>query len=153
MGHSFEGKAEIVRDLMNENGVMHTLIVCDMGGEFIPLSIQDYADYLNAVTGSNYTSPDLMEKAEVIETLIRRINIREGIGADEDVLPWRILEECHPDGPAKGKKIGTDNFLRMREAYYLLRGWDKEGIPSRETIRKYGLEQEPNISLPERGSD
>jgi aldehyde:ferredoxin oxidoreductase len=148
-----EGKPEIVKDLMNENGVMHTLIVCDMGGKFIPLGIRDYADYLNAVTGSNWTSGDLIERAEIIETLIRRINIREGIGAGEDVLPRRLLEECHPDGPAKGRKIGTDNFLRMREAYYLLRGWDKEGVPSRETIHKYGLEEGPNISLPEGDSD
>lgn len=148
-----EGKPEIVRDLMNENAVMHTLIVCDMGGKFIPLSISDYADYLNAVTGSSWTSADLLERAEIMETLIRRINIREGIGADADVLPGRVLEECHAEGPAKGRKIGTENFLRMREAYYLLRRWDKAGVPSRETVHQYGLDQEPDISLPEGDSE
>jgi aldehyde:ferredoxin oxidoreductase len=142
-----EGKAEIVRDLMNDNCVMHSLIVCDMGGKFIPLSTDDYADYLNVVTGSQYSGRDLSDRAEIIETLIRRINIREGIGANEDVLPKRILEESHPDGPTKGRKIGTDNFLQMREDYYLLRGWNGAGIPTQNTVDKYGLDAEPDITL------
>jgi aldehyde:ferredoxin oxidoreductase len=142
-----EGKAELIRELMNENCVMHSLIVCDMGGKFIPLTVQDFTDYLNAVTGSKYSTGEMFERAEMIETLIRRVNIREGIGSDKDVLPKRILEESHPEGPTKGRIIGTENFLRMREAYYLIRGWDRSGVPTPETVHKYGLEEGPQISL------
>ena len=142
-----EGKAEIVRDLMNENSVMHNFVVCDMFGKFIPLSTDDFAEYLNVVTGWEYTGRDLLERAEITETLIRRINDREGITVKDDTLPKRILAEAHPDGPTKGKKIGTENFLNMREEYYLLRGWDREGVPTRETIAKYGLDEGPAIEI------
>jgi aldehyde:ferredoxin oxidoreductase len=142
-----EGKAEIVRDLMEENCVMHCLIVCDMVGKFIPLSTDDFAEYLNIVTGWHYAGEDLIDRARAIETLIRRINIRDGLGIKEDSLPKRILEESHLEGPTEGIKIGTENFLKMREEYYLLRGWDKEGIPTQETIAKFGLDEGAVISL------
>ena len=117
------------------------------GGKFIPLGIEDYTDYLNAVTGSSYTRQDMIDRSEMIETLIRRINIREGIDSSKDVLPKRILEESHADGLTKGRKIGGKNFSRMIEEYYLLRGWDKTGAPTLATIHKYGLEEGPDFSL------
>ena len=127
--------------------MMHCLIVCDMLGIFIPLSTVDFAEYLNVVTGWHYAGKDLIERARAIETLIRRINIRDGLGAKEDFLPRRILEESHLEGPTEGIKIGTENFLKMREEYYLLRGWDKDGIPTQETIAKFGLDEVARISL------
>lgn len=144
---TIEGKAEIVRDLMNENCAMHSLLVCDLGGKFVSITTADYADYLRRVTGWDFTERDLLESAEMIETLIRRINIREGLGAKDDMLPKRILEEAHADGPAKGQKIGTENFLRLRETYYLLRGWDREGVPRDETISEFGLDEGPDIRI------
>jgi len=145
--YKIEGKAEIVRELMNENCVMHSLIVCDFPGKFIPLSVGDFAEYLNVVTGLNYTGQDLIERAEMIETLIRRVNIREGMTAEDDSLPKRILEESHPEGPTKGKIIGLDNFLRMRLEYYALRGWDDEGVPTQTTMDRYGFNEELKIVL------
>lgn len=142
-----EGKAKFVRDLMNENCVMHSLIVCDMSGKFIPISVADFAEYFNLVTGLDYSGQDFIERAEITESLIRRINIREGIGAKDDSLPKRILEEAHPEGPTKGKIIGLDNFLRMRSEYYGLRGWDDEGVPTQTTIDRYGFDEEPRIEF------
>jgi aldehyde:ferredoxin oxidoreductase len=142
-----EGKAEMIIALMNENSVMHSLVVCDMPGKFIPLSIDDWADYLNAVTGLNYSDEELNQRAEMTETLIRRINIREGLTSHDDTLPRRILEEAHPDGPPKGKVIGKDNFLRMRSEYYLLRGWDDEGVPTEQTLDKFKFDEEPTVTV------
>ncbi|MFH1488544.1 MAG: aldehyde ferredoxin oxidoreductase family protein, partial [Pseudomonadota bacterium] len=93
-----EHKAEMVKELMDENGVMHSLLVCDFGCKFIPMSIADYAEYLNVVTGWRTRDRDLFERAEMIETLIRRINVREGLSAKDDMLPKRILEEAHAEG-------------------------------------------------------
>jgi aldehyde:ferredoxin oxidoreductase len=150
---TIDGKAEIVRELMNENCVMHNLIVCDMGGKFIPLSVEDFTAYLNLVTGSRYSRQDMIDRAEMIETLIRLINIREGLGPEDDILPKRILEESHSEGPARGRKIGKENFLEMREEYYVVRGWDKSGVPTLETVQKYGLEEGPFVSLQRKESD
>lgn len=142
-----KGKAEIVRRLMNYRCVMHTLIVCDMLGPGIRLGMDDWANYLNIVVGSNYTGKDLILPTEIIETLIRRINIKEGFNSKDDILPKRILEESLPDGPAAGKIIGEENFMEMRSKYYLCRGWDIEGVPTHETIEKYEYDTEPSITI------
>ncbi len=143
---TIEEKAELVTEMMHETCVMHSLLVCDAPAKVIPTGIPGYCEYLNLVTGLNYSVEDLVERAEIIETLIRRINVREGLGAAEDFLPKRILEEALSNGPAEGKIIGAENFLKMRSQYYRIRGWDENGIPARETIAKYRFEEEPNLS-------
>jgi aldehyde:ferredoxin oxidoreductase len=142
-----EGKAEMVKELMNERCVMHSLIVCDMPGSILNLKFDDWAKYLNLVVGSSYIGNDLNVRAEIIETLIRRINIREGLNSKDDNLPRRILEESLPSGPPAGRIIGKTNFLKMREDYYLCRSWDEKGIPTQETITKYEFDDDPIISL------
>jgi len=142
-----EGKAEIVRRLMNYRCIIHTLIVCDMLGPGIRLGKDDWAKYLNIVVGTNYTGKDLIKSTEIIETLIKRINIREGFSSKDDILPKRILEESLPEGPAAGKIIGEENFKEMRSEYYLCRGWDNEGIPTQETIEDYEYDAEPIIRI------
>ncbi len=142
-----EGKAKMVKELMDDNCVMHSLLVCDFQGKFIPLDTSEFAEYLNAVTGLNYSAKDLYERADIIETLIRRINLREGFTAEDDHLPRRILEESLLEGPPEGKVIGQKNFLKMRNEYYLVRGWDHQGIPTHETLSKYKYDEDPPIKL------
>ncbi|MFX1257466.1 MAG: aldehyde ferredoxin oxidoreductase family protein [Promethearchaeota archaeon] len=142
-----EGKAEIVRELMNQRCIIHSLLVCDMVVQIIRLNTNDWVQYLNIVTGLNYSGNDLNHRAEIIETLIRRINIREGFSSRDDSLPRRILEESHSNGPAAKKIIGKSNFLTMRNEYYLCRGWDSEGVPTQETLKKYEFDTEPNIEI------
>jgi aldehyde:ferredoxin oxidoreductase len=142
-----EGKPQLVIDMMSENSVMHSLIVCDFAGKFIPLGTADWAEYLNAVTGSDLSEKDLTERAENTETLIREINVREGITVRDDVIPKRILEESHPTGPTAGKVIGQKNFLKMRSEYFGLRGWDEDGIPKESCLEKLKLEADPVFKL------
>ncbi len=144
---SIEGKAERVINLMNHRCIMHSLIVCDMPGSIIRLGMEDWAQYLNVVVGSSYTGDDLNRSTEIIETLIRRINIREGFSSKDDILPKRTLEQNLPDGPGAGKVIGMENFFKMRSNYYLCRGWDSEGVPTQETITKYKYNIEPSIEI------
>ena len=118
-----------------------------MPSQLIRLNYRDWATYLTLVTGNNYSGEDLNNRAEIIETLIRLINIREGFTTEDDMLPKRTLEESLPEGPAAGKIVGKDNFLKMRTEYYLRRGWDKEGIPTQETIVKYDIDSDPNILI------
>jgi aldehyde:ferredoxin oxidoreductase len=134
-----ERKAEMIKGLYDENCVLHCLLVCDMPAKFIPLSLEDYSQYLQTVTGEWVSVKDFLTIAERVETLIRMFNLREGLTRRDDTLPYRTLFEVLPDGPAKGQCIGEENLNRMLDEYYELRGWDSAGIPSQETLKKYQL--------------
>ncbi len=140
--YTAEGKAEMIRALYDENCVLHSLLVCDMPAKFIPLSLDDYANYFQAVTGESISKNDFLTIAGRIETLIRIFNLREGFTRNDDTLPDRTLFEPLPDGPAKGQFIGKGNFDRMIDDYYTCRGWDSAGVPTAATLQKYGLSNE-----------
>jgi aldehyde:ferredoxin oxidoreductase len=137
--YTAEGKAEMIRQLYDDNCVLHSLLVCDMPGKFIPLSLDDYAGYFRAVTGEPASGKDLLGLAGRIETLIRMFNLREGVTRKDDSLPYRTLFEPLPDGPAKGQCIGEANLNRMIDEYYACRGWDSAGVPTESTLQKYDL--------------
>ena len=137
--YTVEGKAEMVKCLYDENCILHSFLVCDMPAKFIPLSQDDYSKYFEAVTGGPISKDDFQIIADRIETLIRMFNVREGFTRKDDTLPYRTLHEPLPDGPAKGQFIGEENLNRMLDEYYELRGWDRLGIPKKETLKKYQL--------------
>jgi aldehyde:ferredoxin oxidoreductase len=138
-----EGKAEMIKELYDQNCVLHSLLVCDMPAKFIPLSLDDYSNYLQAVTGESFSTDDFLTIAGRIETLIRMFNLREGFTRKDDTLPYRTLFEPLPDGPAKGRSIREENLDRMIDDYYACRGWDSQGVPGEATLRKYDLSREP----------
>ncbi|MBM4276380.1 MAG: aldehyde ferredoxin oxidoreductase family protein [Deltaproteobacteria bacterium] len=143
--YTIEGKAEMIKALYNENGILHSLLVCDMPAKFIPMSLDDYSQYWHAVSGESVSKEDFLKISERIETLIRMFNNREGFTRKDDFLPYRTLHEPLPDGPAKGQCIGEENLNKMIDEYYALRGWDASGIPTEETRRRYGLLGENEI--------
>jgi aldehyde:ferredoxin oxidoreductase len=95
---------------------------------------------LNAVTGWDIGLEDLEKIGERIFTLERAFNCREGMGRKDDVLPYRVTHEPIPEGTAKGKCFSLEKLEVALNYYYSLRGWDKEGIPTPDTLRKLGLE-------------
>ncbi|MGD9396970.1 MAG: aldehyde ferredoxin oxidoreductase family protein [Candidatus Thorarchaeota archaeon] len=106
----------------------------------LPLSHDQNITMLNGATGLNYDVDSIADFAQRVETLIRLFNIREGITRKDDVIPPRFWEgETH--GPAKGMKAFADNedFEKSLDKYYELRGWGRDGIPTKETVEKLGL--------------
>jgi aldehyde:ferredoxin oxidoreductase len=142
-----EGKGQMIKELMDDNCIMHSLLVCDFQGKFIPLETHNFRDYFHAVTGWDYSVQDLYERAEMIETLVRQINTREGFTAADDSLPKRIIEESHPEGPTKDRVIGTDNFKKMKQDFYSVQGWDSNGIPTRETLDRFKFDEDERFKL------
>ncbi len=59
--YTVEGKAEMIKELYDENCVLHSLLVCDMPAKFIPLSLDDYSAYFQAVTGEAVSKNDFLE--------------------------------------------------------------------------------------------
>jgi aldehyde:ferredoxin oxidoreductase len=137
--YTAEGKGVMVKELYDLNCVLHGLLVCDMQSKFIPMSLDVYSDYFYGVTGETLTTDDFQIIADRIETLVRMYNVREGFSREDDTLPYRTLNEPLPDGPATGQCIGEENLNRMLDEYYEIRGWDNQGVPRSETIKKYEL--------------
>ncbi|MCP3852778.1 MAG: aldehyde ferredoxin oxidoreductase, partial [Gammaproteobacteria bacterium] len=71
-----------------------------------------------------------------IWNLERLFNIKSGLGRKDDTLPKRILEEPADAGTAKGQVCKLDEML---PEYYQLRGWDEEGVPTKDTLQRLGL--------------
>jgi len=69
-------------------------------------------------------------------TLEKLYNLREGFTAKDDTLPKRFTDVEQIPGNAKTKvPLG-----KMLPAYYKLRGWDANGIPTAKTLRNLDLE-------------
>lgn len=139
---SYEGKASFVRQSFNNQSILHSLVACDFHSSGLPFPIDEYAKYIEQVTGYTYTVDQLNELAERTETLIRMFNIREGSIPKNETLPARLFDEELPDGPAKGRSIDRQLFKKMLEEYYQLRGWDNSGVPTFQTAQDLDLADE-----------
>jgi len=95
---------------------------------------------LNAVTGWDMRLEDLEEIGDRIVNLERAFNCREGIRKIDDLLPYRVTHEPIPEGASKGKYFSSEKLEMALNDYYSQRGWDQEGIPIDQTLKKLGLE-------------
>jgi len=106
------------------------------------LDFKDHADLLRLVTGIDMSGDELMQAAERIITLERLYNLREGLKREDDTLPKRYFEEVsEPTGVVGGNKVDRDKFSKMLDEYYEHLGWNREGVPEKESLHRLGLEK------------
>ena len=135
---------DLVESMVNERDtkiLTDSLVICHFTWHF-PLTRDEKIQLLNSGTGLSYNDEGISKFGQRIETLIRLFNINEGISREDDVLPPRFWE---PDtvGPSKGMKsfIDQDDFEKCLDKYYELRGWNRNGVPTKETIKGLGLNE------------
>lgn len=87
--------------------------------------------WLTYITGTPLSGGHLQEIGGRIFNLERMYNLREGVGADTDTLPPRMLNESTFKGMTGGHPL--DQLLPR---YYKNRGWDAAGIPTAKTLEK-----------------
>jgi len=106
--------------------------------EFRGYTLTDLTKTINAATGWNWDLEDLRKSGERITTLQKLLNIRYGWEVDDDFnYPKRFMEPV-TEGPAAGRiPVGLDDAILQ---YYGVRGWDEEGIPTEELIKRLGME-------------
>jgi len=100
---------------------------------------EDMVRLVNGVTGWNLNLPELEKIGERIYNLERLINVRRGVSRKHEILPYRVMSEPIPDGPVKGRFCLQKDLDAMLDAYYELRGWDPEGIPTDGKLKELGL--------------
>jgi len=136
------GKAEWVIWLEKLHAIFNSLGVCLMSaGCWLPMGPTHYAKLYSALTGWETTPQELMITGDKIFNLMKCYNVREGITAEDDTWPKRFFEEPIPDGSFKGSLLDKNQFKRILEEYYGLRGWQKStSIPTKEKLIELGLD-------------
>ncbi len=135
---SLEGKPNVVKDTEDLASVREALISCLFN--FLPAEI--HLKLLNGALGMDISMDEFLRVGERIEQLIRAFNVREGkVSRKDDTLPDRVFEEPIPEGPSAGQKINREKFKEALTIYYGLRGWNEDGIPSKEKLEELGLEK------------
>ena len=100
---------------------------------------EPYARMVRAITGWDMDVEELERVGERIVNLERLFNVREGVRRADDVLPWKVMHEPIPEGPSAGMYCPPDELAAMLDAYYALRGWDADGVPTRVRLSALGL--------------
>jgi len=95
-----------------------------------------YKDFWSAVTGIRMSRWEYLEAGDRITVLERYMNTREGISRLHDTLPDRLLKEGRKSDP----KARTVPIEKLRSKYYKKRGYDENGIPTRETLKRLGIQ-------------
>jgi len=113
------------------NSLVVCLFIID-GGDWALTGVKDL---FNAITGWDFSTDDLLAAGERGFTSQRLMNLRDGYGAETDVLPKKMFQAA-ATGPRAGK---VPPLAEMLAQYYQVRGWDADGSPTDETLEKLGL--------------
>jgi aldehyde:ferredoxin oxidoreductase len=145
---SIEGKVQMAYETATWSAVRDSMIVCSFCEGVFGFKLgQDHVDSINHTVGWDLTLDELAEIGCRIQTLERSFNCREGLRRKDDTVPHRFMREEIPDGHSKGLRIKPEELQEMLDAYYVLRGWDKNGVPSPETLSRLGLEDIDDKSI------
>lgn len=93
-----------------------------------PYHIYNMPAFISHASGIDLDSDKLWEIARRNRTLIRAINVRRGL---------RRSDERPPEDHWKKREPETEQ--KLLDMYYEFKGWNMDGIPTRETLDNLGL--------------
>jgi aldehyde:ferredoxin oxidoreductase len=128
-----DGKADLVMLYQDLSAAMDCMVVCRFTN--FAWAVDDYAEMVSAGTGVELSGHDLLRLGERIYNLERLFNLREGFTAKDDSLPPRFFKPL-PEGGSRNRVVHLDEML---PEYYKLRGWDEEGRPTKDTLKKLAI--------------
>ncbi|MBW2204989.1 MAG: aldehyde dehydrogenase [Deltaproteobacteria bacterium] len=94
-----------------------------------PYHIHNFPKFISAGAGIDMDEDKLTQATKRYRTLVRAINIRRGMRRKDDSPP-----EDH------WKKRIPELEEELLDSYYKLKGWNKEGIPTKESLHELGLD-------------
>jgi aldehyde:ferredoxin oxidoreductase len=131
------GGSELL-EIFNDSGVY-----CNFNSFGLPRNLK--FDFYNAVTGLALTREEWCDTKALRILQLQRAMLLLG-GPDvkwnpkvHDDNPPRFYEPL-PSGPYKGKTTNRKEFESYKKRYYAAAGWDENGVPTSETLRKLELE-------------
>ena len=94
-----------------------------------PYHIHNYPKFISAGAGIDMDEEKLTQATKRYRTLVRAFNIRRGMRRKDDKPP-----ENH------WKKRFPELEKELLDAYYKLKGWNDQGIPTKESLHELGLD-------------
>ncbi|MGD8271210.1 MAG: aldehyde ferredoxin oxidoreductase C-terminal domain-containing protein [Desulfobacterales bacterium] len=94
-----------------------------------PYHIHNYPKFISAGAGIDMDEAKLAQAAKRYRTLVRAVNIRRGMRRKDEKPP-----ENH------WKKRFPDLEKELLDTYYKFKGWNNDGIPTKETLDELGLD-------------
>ena len=130
--------------------------ICKYHTVFLGATLPNFEDWPKAIyynTGLEFTPKEIWDVAERCNNIERLFNLREGLTRNDpvkgDTLNHRYFDEpCRRGAPdIIGAKIDRDKFKIMIDEFYKHHGWDNDGVPTAETLKRLGLDKEPTHLL------
>nr|MDO8082778.1 aldehyde ferredoxin oxidoreductase family protein [Candidatus Freyarchaeota archaeon] len=134
--YEVEGKGQVIKGLQDYKTTLDSLVLCSFIYDMYIYLPDALAKMVTAVTGYDFEIGELVKVGERIFNLQRLFNVREGLLRKDDTLPKRFLEEKTTKGPTAGQVVELEPMLNE---YYTVRGWNEEGIPTKEKISELEL--------------
>ena len=129
-------KVEVYIDNENRYNLFDSMVLCRFARNVY--FWKEIEAMWKALTGIDYSVEELRMVAERIQALTRRLNIRFGLGPEEDKISPRFYKE-----PVKvDDRVVAVDEAELKAAvkeYYRLRGWGEDGKPSKETLTRLGI--------------
>jgi hypothetical protein len=94
-----------------------------------PYHVHNLPNLISSATGLDIDEDRLWQIARRNRTLLRAINVRRGM---------RRKDERPPDD--HWRKRFPEFETKLHDEYYKFKGWNKEGIPTKETLDELGLD-------------
>jgi benzoyl-CoA reductase subunit BamB len=94
-----------------------------------PYHIHNYPDFISSATGIDIDEAGLKKVAKRNRTLVRALNIRRGLRREDEKPPEDHWKKRFPELEAE-----------LLDEYYKFKGWNKDGIPTKESLDELGLD-------------
>jgi benzoyl-CoA reductase subunit BamB len=93
-----------------------------------PYHIHNYPAFISSATGIDMDEAGLTQVYKRNRTLLRAVNIRRGMRRADEKPPEDHWKKRFPELEEK-----------LLDAYYKFKGWDHQGIPTKETLKELDL--------------
>jgi len=137
-------KAALVHQDEQRTNIMDMTGVCSWVTGFMGLPVDDaaIAECMSHGLGETVDVDMLSEAASRVHHLERAFLGKCGLTREDDKLSKAYRDRFQPGGkPAPELGFNEEELEKMKDDYYRLRGWNLEtGMPTRETLEKYGLQ-------------
>ena len=94
-----------------------------------PYHIHNYPAFISSATGIDMDEAGLTQVYKRNRTLVRAINVRRGLRRADEKPPEDHWKKRFPELEEK-----------LLDAYYKFKGWNKDGIPTKETLHELGMD-------------